>query len=374
MKVWLLIFIVLIQLQFYLTLAGPLKGYISKLITRKDLTSEETENAWDQILDGADPVEVGALLVGLRSKGEKPDEISGMVRAMKKACKPICLGNKKLLDIVGTGGDGADTINISTASAILSAACGCIVAKAGNRSVSSKCGSADVLESIGIKIGMSPEEVEKCINKCNIGFMFAPINHPAMKHVAPVRRSLGIRTVFNILGPMTNAASAQHVVIGVFEKNLVELMAQSLMKVGNVEHGVVIHGCGLDELSPLGPSTVYEIKNMAPIGSPKRYKTSKFLLEPKRFGIKRCKVEELKGGDPEQNVQELKDVLSGLKSVSNNAKRDSVVLNAGMGNYVYGRSNSVKAGVELARRTLESGLAKQKLEEWIDASNASESQ
>lgn len=368
MKIFLTIIIILIQ--YNLIIAGPLKSYINKLISRKDLTSEETENAWDQILEGVDPIEVGALLVGLRSKGEKPDEISGMVRAMKKACKPVCLGKKKLLDIVGTGGDGADTINISTAAAILSAACGCIVAKAGNRSVSSKCGSADVLESIGINIKMSPEEVEKCINKCNIGFMFAPINHPSMKHVALVRKSLGIRTVFNILGPMTNAASAQHVVIGVFEKNLVELMAQSLMKVGNVEHGVVIHGCGLDELSPLGPSTVYEIKNISPIGLPKKYKTSKFLLEPKKFNIKRCKVEELKGGDPERNVQELKDVLSGLKSVSNDAKRDSIILNAGMGNYVYGRSKSVRDGVELARRTLESGLAKQKLDEWIDASNA----
>jgi len=243
-------------------LFNTLKPFIVKLIKRENLSTDETEKAWDEILAAkADPSVVGALLTLIRAKGETPKEVAGMVKSMKKACIPVNYSGK-LLDIVGTGGDGADTINISTASVILSAACGCKVAKAGNRSVSSRCGSADVLETLGIKIEISPNQVEKCIDKVGIGFMYAPMNHPAMKAVAPIRKSLGVRTAFNLLGPMTNAANAQHVVIGVFEDSLVDLMANTLMEVGNVEHGVVIHGCGLDEVSPLGASTIYEIKKV----------------------------------------------------------------------------------------------------------------
>jgi anthranilate phosphoribosyltransferase len=206
-------------------LHASLKPQISKLIARQDLTTEETEEAWNQILVGADPAVVGAILTLLRAKGETPKEIAGMVRAMRTACNPVRVDGK-LLDIVGTGGDGADTINISTASVILAAACGCKVAKAGNRSVSSRCGSADVLEMLGVRIEMTPEQVAESIEESGIGFMYAPVNHPAMKAVAPVRKALGVRTAFNLLGPMTNAAGAQRVVIGVFEENLVELMAQ----------------------------------------------------------------------------------------------------------------------------------------------------
>jgi anthranilate phosphoribosyltransferase len=195
-----------------------LKPYLTKLVHNEDLSKAETETVWDSFLSGnADPVMVGAILVALRSKGERSFEVAGMVRAMRKACRQVTIPGK-FLDIVGTGGDGADTINISTAAAILAAACGCRIAKAGNRSVSSACGSADVLEALGIKVNMDPSEIEKCINACDIGFMFAPVNHPSMKEVAPIRRSLGVRTVFNILGPLTNAASAKHVVIGVFDK------------------------------------------------------------------------------------------------------------------------------------------------------------
>lgn len=249
-------------------LHNTLKPYIVKLIKRESLTTLETESAWDEILAArADPAVVGALLTLIRAKGETPKEVAGMVKSMKKACVPVTYSGK-LLDIVGTGGDGADTINISTASVILSAACGCKVAKAGNRSVSSRCGSADVLEKLGIKIEISPNQVEKCIDKCGIGFMYAPMNHPAMKAVAPIRKSLGVRTAFNLLGPMTNAANAQHVVIGVFEDSLVDLMANTLMEVGSVDHGVIIHGCGLDEISPLGASTIYEIKKVPGIFHP----------------------------------------------------------------------------------------------------------
>jgi anthranilate phosphoribosyltransferase len=210
--------------------AATLKPQISKLIEKKDLTTAETEEAWDAILGGCDPASVGAMLTLLRAKGETPKEIAGMVNAMKKVCKRVNVDGN-LLDIVGTGGDGADTINISTASIVLAAACGCKVAKAGNRSASSKCGSADVLEMLGVRIELDPSKTEKCIEQCGIGFMFAPINHPAMKTVGPIRKALGVRTAFNLLGPVTNAAGAQRVVIGVFHEELVDLMAQTLMEV-----------------------------------------------------------------------------------------------------------------------------------------------
>lgn len=258
-----------------------LKPYLEKLISGGDLTAEEAEDAWDQILAGSTPASVGALLALLRAKGETPVEISGMVRSMQKVSVPVIVepddeaSAVKLLDIVGTGGDGADTINISTASIILAAACGCKVAKAGNRSVSSKCGSADVLESLGVVIDLPPQQVVECINSCGIGFLYAPVNHPAMKKVAPIRKTLGVRTAFNILGPITNAARADRVVIGVFHEELVSLIGGALRQIGSVEHGVVIHGCGLDEISPLGPSTIFEIQNVAAPGQPKKYKTKK---------------------------------------------------------------------------------------------------
>lgn len=240
--------------------ASSLKPYIETLIQgERSLTSAETKEAFSAILQGADEVQVGSLLTLLRAKGETPGEIAGMVQAMNEACRPVQLGDKKLLDIVGTGGDGADTINISTASVVLAAACGCIVAKAGNRSVSSACGSADVLEALGVKVDLDPAQVEACVEQCRIAFMFAPVNHPSMKFVAPVRKKLGVRTVFNILGPMTNAAGAQHAVIGVFHPELMPLMAGALKQVGRVEHAVIIHGVGLDEISPLGPATILEV-------------------------------------------------------------------------------------------------------------------
>jgi anthranilate phosphoribosyltransferase len=243
-----------------MTSSSSLKPYIETLIAgERHLSAQETEAAFGAILSGADEIQVGCLLTLLRARGETPEEIAGMVRAMNSACNAVSLKGKKLLDIVGTGGDGADTINISTASVVLAAACGCTVAKAGNRSVSSACGSADVLETLGVKVDISPAQVAKCVDACGIAFMFAPINHPAMRFVAPVRKRLGVRTCFNILGPMTNAAAAQRAVIGVFGEHLVPLMAGALKEVGRVDHAVVIHGVGLDEISPLGPATILEV-------------------------------------------------------------------------------------------------------------------
>lgn len=251
------------------------KPFLSKLIERKDLTTEEANQVWDQILLGHDQIQIGALLALLRAKGESPKEIAGMVKSMKKVCRPVYVPGK-LLDIVGTGGDGADTINISTASVILAAACGCKVAKVGNRSVSSKCGSADVLEKLGVKIDLPVDKISASIDQSGIGFMFARNHHPAMSQVAPIRKALGIRTAFNLLGPITNPTNAQHVVIGVFQDHLVDLIGDALIELGQVDHAVVVHGCGLDEISPLGPSLIYEIKNIAAKDtSKKQYRTFK---------------------------------------------------------------------------------------------------
>lgn len=349
--------------------SASLKPYIETLIDgSRHLSSDETEAAFSAILSGADPIQVSSLLTLLRARNETPDEIAGMVRAMNKACNPVNIPNQKLLDIVGTGGDGADTINISTASVVLAAACGCVVAKAGNRSVSSACGSADVLEKLGVKVDLSPSQVEKCVEKCGVAFMFAPVNHPAMKHVAPIRKALGVRTCFNILGPMTNAAGAQRAVIGVFHEDLLPLMAGALKQVGRIDHALVIHGVGLDEISPLGPATIIEIKNVGHEGQPKEYEEKSFVFDPLDVGIPRCKIEDLKGGSPTENAEEFRKVLLG--GVESNAKRDSIVLNAGVGCYVYGLTETISDGCKLARDVLNSGKATDKLMEWIESSQA----
>jgi anthranilate phosphoribosyltransferase len=351
--------------------SSSLKPYIETLIAgERHLTADETKAAFTAILKGADDVQVGSLLTLLRARGETPDEIAGMVLAMNEACLRVDLSSSsKLLDIVGTGGDGADTINISTASCVLAAAAGCIVAKAGNRSVSSRCGSADVLEALGVKVDLSPDQVIRCVDQVNIAFMFAPINHPAMKSVAPVRKKLGVRTCFNILGPMTNAAGAQHAVIGVFQPELLPLMAGALQRVGRVDHAVIIHGVGLDEISPLGMASILEIRNTAGPGVvPKVYEERSFTFDPLSIGIPRCDVSDLKGGGPEENAEEFRQVLLG--GAHTNAKRDAIVLNAGVGCYVYGLAASIEEGCRLARSTLEAGKATDLLERWIQVSQA----
>jgi anthranilate phosphoribosyltransferase len=350
-------------------MSATLKPYIQTLIDgERHLTSDETEAAFSAILAGADPIQVSSLLTLLRARNETPEEIAGMVKAMNHACNAVHIPHTKLLDIVGTGGDGADTINISTASVVLAAACGCTVAKAGNRSVSSACGSADVLESLGVKVDLSPKQVEECVEQCGVAFMYAPVNHPAMRHVAPVRKALGVRTCFNILGPMTNAAGAQRAVIGVFHEELLPLMAGALKQVGRVDHALVIHGVGLDEISPMGAATMIEIKNTAPEGEDRVYEEKVIQFDPLDVGIPRCKVEDLRGGGPVENAEEFKKVLLGGDHT--NAKRDSIVLNAGVGCYVYGLVESIAEGCALARETLNSGKATETLKTWIECSQA----
>lgn len=345
-----------------------MKQIIEKLIDKKDLTFEESREVLDQILHGADPVQVGAVLALLRAKGETSTEVSGMATAMVAACKNVPLQHRRLLDIVGTGGDGAHTINISTASVVLASAAGCTVAKAGNRSVSSRCGSADVLESLGVVVDLEPDEVLSCVDQTGIAFLFAPINHPSMKTVVPIRKSLGVRTVFNILGPLTNAAGAQRVVLGVFDESLVPLLANALMEMGRVDHAIVLHGVGLDEISPLGPSTIVEIRNVItdPSNHEKVYEQKAYTFDPLDVGIPRCTIQDLQGGDPTQNAEEFRNVLQA--GDYSNAKRDAVILNAGVGIYVYGLADSIAQGIDLARSTLIRGEAEKLLQKWIEVS------
>ena len=340
-----------------------LKPYIEKLLEGGHLSAGEAQEVCAGVLEGAEPMQVASALMLMRRNGETPAEVAGFVAAMKAACVPVAVeGN--MLDIVGTGGDGAHTINISTAAAVLAAASGCKTAKAGNRSVSSQCGSADVLEALGISMALTAEQVSRCVAECGMGFMFAPVNHPAMKMVAPVRKALGVRSVFNILGPLTNAAGAQRVVIGVFTEDLVDIMGDALMEVGNIDHGVVIYGCGLDEISPLGPSTILEIRNTAAPGEPKVFETKKFGYDPlEEVNVPRCVVEDLKGGDAKENAALMREALEG--GGHTNAKRDAIVLNAGVGIYVFGLADSINAGIAVARETLESGKGLEKLDEWV---------
>ncbi len=233
---------------------------LEKLIKGDKLSSDEMENAWTRIMKGAVPEQVAGMLCVMRARGETSEEISGCVRAMKNACIPVNIGGK-MLDICGTGGDGAKTINISTGAAVLAAASGVQVCKFGNRSASSLCGSADVLEALGVNINLSSEQIVECLEQCGISFVFAPNHNPSMGRLAPIRKALGIRTICNILGPFCHPANPQHVLLGVCNKDLLSLAAKSLAALGHVDHAAIVYSCGLDELSPLGVSHILEIQN-----------------------------------------------------------------------------------------------------------------
>ncbi|MCY6483209.1 anthranilate phosphoribosyltransferase [Clostridium aestuarii] len=331
-----------------------IKEVVNKLVENKHLTEEEMMAALKEIMEGkALPTLIGSFLTALKLKGETIEEITGGSKLMREKSQKVNLEDLYTLDTCGTGGDKSGTFNISTAVALVSAAAGCFVVKHGNRSVSSKSGSADVLEALGVNINITPNQVEKCVREQNIGFLFAPIFHKAMKNVVAPRKELGFRTIFNILGPLTNPAQAKSQVLGVFDEKLTETMAQVLKNL-EVEHALVVHGMeGLDEISSVKETKVTELKN-------KEIKT--YYISPEELGIKRSKKEEILGGNAEENAQIIKNLFIGEKG----AKRDILLLNAGAALYVGKKADSIKEGISRAAELIDSGKVYEKMNQYIE--------
>lgn len=324
---------------------------IDKLVRGESLDDGEASDVMETIMNGeATHAQMGALLVALRMKGETPGEIAGLARVMRSRAMPVDVGDVPVVDTCGTGGDGSGTFNISTAAAFVVAGAGVPIAKHGNRAMSSRCGSADVLEALGVEINLDAEEVARCVRHVGIGFMFAPLFHPSMKHVAPVRRELGIRTVFNILGPLTNPAGALYQVLGVADPAIASKMAEALARLGT-RHSLIVHGHGgLDELSVTGPNLLYRVRmGRRPL---------RMELLPTEVGLPISPRENLMGGDAQENATIARSVLSGERG----PRRDVVLLNAAAALYAAEAVPSIADGVRLAAYSIESGMALLKLE------------
>jgi len=324
---------------------------IARLVDGQTIDRDEAYRAMTAIMSGeATDAQIGAFLVALRMRGETAEQISGFARAMRESSLRVHSAHPDLVDTCGTGGDRLDTFNISTGAALVTAAAGVPVAKHGNRSVSSRCGSADVLSELGVRIDLEPAEVEKCLDEVGIGFLFAPTHHPAMKYAIGPRRELGLRTVFNILGPLTNPAGATRQVVGVFAPELTGLMAETLADLQSAR-AMVVHGLdGLDELSTLGPTQVSELRDGEVIT---------YTVEPEDVGLRRAAPEEIAGGEPDCSAQMLIAALSGDDA----ARTDIVVLNAAAAIYIGGAAEDLADGVTKARAAVEDGAAIAKLDE-----------
>lgn len=328
-----------------------LKSYLQLVMNRSYLTEDEAESAMNMILNEADPHQIAAFLAILQYRGETPAEVAGMVSALQKKALPVNL-SFPVLDIVGTGGDMANTVNISTGSAILAAACGIPIAKHGNRSVSSRSGSADVLEELGIDPETSPEELTYCIHEAGIGFMFAPTYHPSLKKLATIRKGLKLPTVFNIMGPLLNPANAEYALIGVPNESVLELMSQVILRFQNKKRTLLFHGSGLDELTTAGKVIAYDIQN----GQRNRLE-----IDPASLGFTTCSLEELKGGDAKLNASILKRAFAGEHS----AVADTLIFNAGAAIWIFGKTANLEDGIQFARETLKEGKALKTLEKWV---------
>ena len=334
-----------------------IKDAISKLIKNQDLTESEMIEVMNEIMTGAaSPGQIGAFITALRIKGETVAEITGAARVMREKVTKIEVRDKKVVDTCGTGGDETMTFNISTAAALVAAGAGLTVAKHGNRSVSSRSGSADVLKALGVNIEAEVKRVEECLKEIGIGFLFAPMLHGAMKYAAPVRREIGIRTIFNILGPLTNPAGARCQVIGVYDDSLTDVLGKVLANLGS-EHAFVVRGeDGLDEITLAAETKVTELKN----GALRTYH-----IKPEDFGFKRCKLEDLKGGDPAQNAEIIRAILKGKKG----PQQDIVLLNAAAAIAAGGMANSIEEGIAAARGSIDSGAALDKLNKLVEMTN-----
>ncbi|GBD29004.1 Anthranilate phosphoribosyltransferase [bacterium HR32] len=323
---------------------------IAKLVERSSLTAAEATAVMGEIMDGqATPAQIGSLLTALRMKGETPEEIAGFAVAMRQRAYRIQPRTPVFVDVVGTGGDNSGTFNISTVAAFVVAGAGIPVAKHNNRAVSSRCGSADVLEALGLPADVEPDRAQRAIEEVGIGFLFAPRFHPAMRHAAGPRREVGIRTVFNLLGPLTNPAGARHQVVGVYHRDLVEPMARVLSQLG-AAHAFVVHGDGMDELSPSGPSHVAEVREGA---------VRTFALAPEDAGLPRHPAQAVRGGDAEENARLAVAVLSGERG----PHRDVVVLNAAAALLAAGACSDLREAAAYAEESIDRGAAHRKLME-----------
>ncbi|NNJ90610.1 MAG: anthranilate phosphoribosyltransferase [Gammaproteobacteria bacterium] len=334
---------------------------INAVLQRKDLSEEEMQSVMQTIMTGgATDAQIGGFLIGLRMKGETVNEIAAAAAVMRDLAAKVDVSSEHLVDTCGTGGDASGTFNISTASAFVVAAAGAKVAKHGNRSVSSKSGSADVLEAAGVNLNLKPEQVAECINKVGVGFMFAPAHHGAMKHAIGPRKEMAARTVFNVLGPLTNPASAPNQVLGVFSDELLEPMASVLQKLGS-RHVLVVHACdGLDEISIGDKTEVAELKD----GQIRRYS-----IQPEDFGLERTPITQIKADDAAHSL----DIIRNLLEDQPGPARDIVIMNAGAAIYASGIADTLKAGVEKAAEVIWSGDARNCLDQLIVVSQSFDS-
>ena len=335
-----------------------IKEAIAKLIKKENLTTEMMEQVMEEIMIGeATDAQKASFLTAMTMKGETIDEITSAAKVMRSHCEKF-LNDMDVLEIVGTGGDGANTINISTIASIIVSSTGIPVAKHGNRSVSSRSGAADVLEKLGVEVALTAEQNEKVLNETGICFMFAPVYHSSMKYAAPVRKELVVRTVFNILGPLSNPAAATMQLLGVYDKELAGTMAEVLSNLG-VTRGVAVCGeDGLDEITLTGETDVHEIR----FGE-----ITSYTITPEQFGLSRCPLADLIGGTPEENAQITMDILTGKET---GAKRDVVLMNAGMALYLGIDGITLAEGVEKTKELIESGAALKKYEEFREATKA----
>ncbi len=338
-----------------------MKEYIKKVFEKENLSEKDAMDAMEKIIKGeASDAQISAFLVSLALKGETPEEIAGFVKILKKyAIKVNPKINETLIDTCGTGADKIKTINVSTIAAIVASASGCYVAKHGNRAVTSKVGSADLLEGLGVRIDLEPRIVERMIEETRFGFIFAPKYHIALKNVAKIRREIGVRTVFNILGPLSNPANVQSQLLGVFDRSFMKKIAE-VLRLLNVKKALVVHGAeGIDEISITNKTYVFEVSGN---------RIEEYEISPEDFGLNRGKLEEIIGGDLEYNKEV---TLKILKNEDKSSRRDFVLINAGAAIYVSGIAKDIREGIEIARNTIEEGLAYKKLNEIIEFSTKS---